>query len=77
MEIGMRAPPAERPQRTLVLLLEKLEATKKSARLVDPVTDFAVCREFALGVYARADKADRAGRVVVTVTPRVAEQQNY
>ena len=63
VELGMSAPPQARPQRTLVQLVEKLEATKPRAGLVDPVTDFRVCREFALSVYARADRADRSGQV--------------
>ena len=63
VELGMSASPQARPQRTLVQLVEKLEATKPRAGLVDPVTDFRVCREFALSVYARADRADRSGQV--------------
>ena len=59
----MAAPAGSRPQRTLLQLVEKLEATKPKAGLVDPATDFALCRDFALGVYARADRADRSGRV--------------
>ena len=54
----MAAPPERRPQRVLAQLIEKLETTKPSAGLVDPATDFAVCRQFALSVYARADKHD-------------------
>ena len=49
----MAAPPERRPQRVLAQLIEKLETTKPSAGLVDPATDFAVCRQFALSVYAR------------------------
>ena len=58
----MAAPADARPHRTLVQLVETLEATKRHAGLVDPVTDRAVCREFALRVYDRADRADRAGQ---------------
>ena len=54
----MAAPPERRPHRVLASLIEKLEATKPKAGLVDPATDFAVCRQFALSVYARADRND-------------------
>ena len=42
----------------LASLIANLEATKPKAGLVDPATDFAVCRQFALSVYARADRND-------------------
>ena len=54
----MAAPPERRPHRVLASLIANLEATKPKAGLVDPATDFAVCRQFALSVYARADRND-------------------
>ena len=58
VELGMAAPPERRPHRVLASLIANLEATKPKAGLVDPATDFAVCRQFALSVYARADRND-------------------
>ena len=44
----MRAAPESRPQRTLLQLVEKLEATKPKAGLVDPIT---VGRSLFLFIY--------------------------
>jgi hypothetical protein len=71
----MAAPPERRPQRVLAQLIEKLETTKPSAGLVDPATDFAVCRQFALSVYARADKHDV--RSAQTVPPTQTQVEAF
>ena len=71
----MAAPPERRPQRVLAQLIERLETTKPSAGLVDPATDFAVCRQFALSVYARADKHDV--RSAQTATPTQTQVEAF
>ena len=71
----MAAPPERRPQRVLAQLIEKLETTKPSAGLVDPATDFAVCRQFALSVYGRADKHDV--RSAQTATPTQTQVEAF
>ena len=57
----MAAPTATRPRKLLASLVETLERTKATAGVVDGgATDFESCKQFALSVYARADRGDRA-----------------
>ena len=61
VELGMAASPAARPRKLLANLVETLERTKAEAGVVDGgATDFKSCKRFALSVYARADRGDRA-----------------
>ena len=63
VELGMAASPSARPRKLLAKLVEKLEQTKAAAGVVDGgAADFEKCKRFALSVYARADRADRAGK---------------
>ncbi len=43
-------------------MLSKLEKDKPALKLGNPADDAGECETFALRVFARADKADRAGR---------------
>lgn len=57
----MAASPSARPRKLLANLVEKLEQTKAAAGVVDGgAADFEKCKRFALSVYARADRGDRA-----------------
>ena len=61
VELGMAASPSARPRKLLANLVEKLEQTKAAAGVVDGgAADFEKCKRFALSVYARADRGDRA-----------------
>ena len=61
VELGMAASPSARPRKLLAKLVEKLEQTKAAAGVVDGgAADFEKCKRFALYVYARADRGDRA-----------------
>ena len=61
VELGMSAPPDARPRKLLANLVDTLERTKADAGVVDgAATDFDMCKRFALSVYARADRGDRA-----------------
>jgi hypothetical protein len=61
VELGMSAPPDARPRKLLANLVDTLERTKADAGVVDgAATDFESCKRFALSVYARADRGDRA-----------------
>ena len=61
VELGMSAPPDARPRKLIANLVDTLERTKADAGVVDgAATDFESCKRFALSVYARADRGDRA-----------------
>ena len=60
VELGMAASPSARPRKLLANLVEKLEQTKAAAGVDGGAADFEKCKRFALSVYARADRGDRA-----------------
>ena len=53
-----RLPPITRPHGPLLAKLEQDKASLALSRAEDP----ALCENFALSVFARADRADRGGR---------------
>lgn len=60
LAMEMKTPQA---QKALLSLLPKLEAAKPKVGVSkDPTVDLAACKAFALQVYGRADRADRAGK---------------
>ncbi|KAK1306724.1 hypothetical protein QJS10_CPA10g01915 [Acorus calamus] len=63
MEKGLKIPPKERTKTTnslLVSLMNQLEKDKKSLKLGNE--DYLYVEGFALNVFSKADKQDRAGR---------------
>ncbi|XP_057486197.1 protein HOMOLOG OF MAMMALIAN LYST-INTERACTING PROTEIN 5-like [Actinidia eriantha] len=63
MERGLKIPPGERTKTTnslLIALMNQLEKDKKSVKLGPD--DYLHLEGFALNVFAKADKQDRAGR---------------